>query len=236
MAERGGTGIAAATQRLIGNDCRMSEPSCVLDTFVAKQALIQIPRIRVLEGTGRGEGEQANGGASSAMKLKDFGMARGEWIIHANHGIGQVARLEEKTVGGDNQAYIRVEGQKYDWWISVDSIDETPIRPLRKPSTFKRALRLLKDEPEELPKDAKERRRHIIDMLSVGSPAALCKVVRDLTAMSRTRQLPEEDKRILNKYRQTLLDEWTITLATEKGDAAERLEEYLAEGSPEETG
>jgi RNA polymerase-interacting CarD/CdnL/TRCF family regulator len=113
-------------------------------------------------------------------------------------------------------------------------IDETPIRPLRKPSTFKRALRLLKAEPEELPQEAKQRRRQVMDVLSSGSPAALCRIVRDLDAMNRTRQLPEEDKRILRKYQNTLLEEWSITLDIPKGEAAKLLEEYLAEGYPDE--
>jgi RNA polymerase-interacting CarD/CdnL/TRCF family regulator len=168
------------------------------------------------------------------MRIKDLGMEKGEWIVHPRHGIGQIRRLEEKTVDGENQEFLRIEGSKYDWWIAVEMIDETPIRPLRKPSTFKRALRLLKAEPEELPQDAKQRRRHIMDVLSVGSPAALCRVVRDLAAMNKTRRLPDEDKRILRKYQNALLEEWSVTLDFPKGEAAELLEEYLAEGYPEE--
>lgn len=162
-------------------------------------------------------------------------MEKGKWIVHPWHGIGQIKRLEEKTVDGENQSYLCVEGPKYNWWVAVETIDEKPIRPLRKPSTFKRALRLLKAEPEELPQDAKQRRRHVMDVLGVGSPAALCKVVRDLTALSRIRQLPDQDKRILSKYQNALLDEWSITLEVPKSEAAELLNEYLAECFPEQT-
>jgi CarD family transcriptional regulator len=168
-------------------------------------------------------------------KMKELGMEKGDWIVHPRHGIGQIRRLEEKTVDGENQPYIRVEGPKYDWWIAVETVDEKPIRPLRKPSTFKRALRLLKKDAKELPQEAKQRRRHIMDVLSTGSPAALCRVVRDLSAMSKTRQLPEEDKRILRKYQNALLDEWSLTLDIPKGEAEDLLEEYLDAGYKEET-
>jgi RNA polymerase-interacting CarD/CdnL/TRCF family regulator len=168
------------------------------------------------------------------MKIKDFGLAKGDWIVHPKHGVGKVRRLEQKTLDGEPQPYLRVEGSKYDWWIAIDQIDENPIRPLRKPSTFKRALRLLKEEPEALPLDARERRKLMRETLNTGSPAALCKVVRDLTALSRTKRLPDEDRRRLDKYRSMLLHEWRLTLGIAKGEAEALLDEYLAEGQEDE--
>jgi RNA polymerase-interacting CarD/CdnL/TRCF family regulator len=168
------------------------------------------------------------------MDTSGIGIGMGDWIVHPQHGVGKISRLEKKTVGGENQAYFRVEGSKYEWWIAISQIDETPIRLLRKPSTFKRALRLLKRRPNELPMGTKERRSHIKEVLSSGSPAALCRVVRDLTALSREKRLPDEDKRNLSKYREALLQEWHLTLEIPQKEAADLLDQYLSEGQGEE--
>ncbi|MGD2252284.1 MAG: CarD family transcriptional regulator [Anaerolineales bacterium] len=164
------------------------------------------------------------------MSIKDIGLEKGEWIVHPKHGVGQITSLEKKTVGGENQPYIHVEGSKYDWWIAIDQIKDTPIRPLRKPATFKRALRLLRDSPEDLPSGHKDRRRYIRGVLSSGSPAALCRVIRDLSALNRERGLPDEDRRHLNKYRDALVQEWRLTLDVSESKAVEQLNDYLAEG------
>jgi RNA polymerase-interacting CarD/CdnL/TRCF family regulator len=168
------------------------------------------------------------------MDTSSIGIGKGDWIVHPQHGVGKISRLEKKTVGGKNQTYFRVEGSKYEWWIAINQIDDAPIRPLRKPSTFKRALRLLKRQPNELPMGTKERRSQIKEVLSSSSPAALCRVIRDLTALSREKRLPDEDKRNLSKYREALLQEWHLTLGVPKNEATELLDQYLAEGHGEE--
>jgi RNA polymerase-interacting CarD/CdnL/TRCF family regulator len=168
------------------------------------------------------------------MDTSNLEISKGDWIVHPQHGVGKIRRLEKKTVGGENQAFFRVEGSQYEWWIAISQIEETPIRTLRKPSTFKRALRLLKRQPDELPKGTKERRSQIKEVLSSSSPAALCRVVRDLTALSREKRLPDEDRRNLSKYRDALLQEWHLTLEIPKTEAADLLDQYLTEGQAEE--
>jgi RNA polymerase-interacting CarD/CdnL/TRCF family regulator len=148
--------------------------------------------------------------------------------------VGKITRLEKKTIDGEKQPYLRVKGSRYDWWIDVEHIDEIPIRTLRKPSTFKRALRVLKAEAEELPREAKERKKQIRKTLNVGSPAALCRLIRDLTALGRKRRLSDEDKRNLEKFQNALLEEWHLTLKVSRSEAAEQLDEYLAESRAQE--
>lgn len=163
------------------------------------------------------------------MRIEKLGLEKGEWIVHPNHGVGQISRLEEKTIQGETRPYLRVRGPKYVWWIAVEEIDESPIRPLRKPATFRRALRVLKELPEPLPQGFRERRAWIREMMSKASPASLCRVVRNLSASNREKRLHDRDLHDLRTYRDALLQEWQLTLDVPEPVAAETLDEYLAE-------
>lgn len=164
------------------------------------------------------------------MRLADLGLEIGDWIVHTQHGVGQIRELETKTIQGKEQAYIRVEGSRYEWWLALERISDAPVRPLRKAGTFKRALRLLRQAPMELPGNQRERRAVVRGILGSRSPAALCRVVRDLTALNSERRLLDEDNRILNSCREALLQEWQLTLAVSEDAAANHLEDYLLEG------
>jgi len=159
------------------------------------------------------------------VSLKKYSFQKGEWIVHPQHGVGQVMRVEGKTIDGITQDYIRMDGKKYEWWISATQADM--LRRITKPATFKRALRELSKLPEKLPDDDNTRLDMIQKVRTSGSLQAICRLLRDLTFWAENNRLHIRDKQAILGLKESLLREWEVVLEVSRSDAEKALADLL---------
>jgi RNA polymerase-interacting CarD/CdnL/TRCF family regulator len=160
------------------------------------------------------------------VSLKNNGFQKGEWIVHSQHGVGQVLGVERRTINGMTQAYVRVDGKKYEWWISATQSDV--LRRISKPGAFKRALRELSKRSEKLPSDDKTRLDMIRKARTNGSPLAICRMLRDLTSWAGNNRLSIGEKKAIVGLKESLLQEWEVVLEVSRLDAEQALKDLLA--------
>jgi RNA polymerase-interacting CarD/CdnL/TRCF family regulator len=161
------------------------------------------------------------------MKAKKRTFAKGDWIVHLTHGIGQVQRIEKKTLDGEKAKYFRVENKNSIFWVPVDEAEKSRIRPVASQYQLRKALKVLKEPPREETLNYKQRQELIKETRSDGSLPMICELVRDLSAMQAEKSLGENDRRSLTFFKRLLLQEWSICADMTIEDAKYKLREIL---------
>ena len=153
----------------------------------------------------------------------------GDWVVHPQHGLGQVTRLETKQFGsGEAQKYYEIALPKSTLWVPVES-PLIGLRPLTAKNDLSRYRGLLKGPPVPLSQDHHQRRGELMGRLKPGTFLVKCEVVRDLTAQSWRKRLSEVEATLLRNTRDGLCQEWAVSEGVSVSDATQEVETLLRE-------
>ena len=61
---------------------------------------------------------------------KSTTFSKGQWIVHHYYGVGQVKGIEKKVLDGQEWSYYKVKTRNSQYWIPVQSEDNSRLRPL----------------------------------------------------------------------------------------------------------
>ncbi|MGD8633497.1 MAG: CarD family transcriptional regulator [Anaerolineales bacterium] len=152
---------------------------------------------------------------------------KGEWIKHPYHGVGQITGIEEKTLGGDERVFYRVETENKTFWIPVEDAEESTARPIATEETLEQTLEILADEPEEMADHYRTRRSRINEVRDSGRLPRIAKLIRDLAGRRRRKSLNSTERRAYREFRQSLITEWSRVEGIPKEKAESRLRKFL---------
>jgi RNA polymerase-interacting CarD/CdnL/TRCF family regulator len=161
------------------------------------------------------------------MSSQEESFSKGDWIVHAHHGVGQVKRKEQKVLEGDKKTFFRVKTFNGVYWLPVKNTAVPHIRRLASEYQIRKALSLLRKPPVELPKDHKKRGKQIAETLQDGSLYTLVRLIRDLHGRKKTAGLNQTEIALLEKISQRFLKEWSIAKGEDVAVLAQKLEEAL---------
>lgn len=154
----------------------------------------------------------------------------GDVVVHSEHGIGQVVRLEEKRFFGvESRLYYEVNMPNTTVWVPVEAGAPIGLRPVTDRADLPRYRRVLTSRPLSLDKDRRQRQLYVSQRLKQGSFELLCEVVRDLTASSWRKSLNEWDSLALRRAYDNLCQEWALSAAVPLAEARDEIEALLAE-------
>lgn len=109
--------------------------------------------------------------------------AIGDTVVHPQHGVGQIVKLEDREFEhGDSRRYyeIHIPGGST-VWVPVD-LERSGLRRLAHKSELDYCREVLKSPPLPLTEDGRLRQSALVEHLRQGTLAAQCEVVRDLSA------------------------------------------------------
>jgi RNA polymerase-interacting CarD/CdnL/TRCF family regulator len=86
----------------------------------------------------------------------------------------------------------------------------------------------LRDEPQPLPEDFKERQEQIRDKLRSGQPLEIAEAVRDLACRELQSYLTKADAKLLTQGRELLVDEVALVLDKDGVETEQLLDKALA--------
>jgi len=161
-------------------------------------------------------------------KSKTF--SKGQWIVHHYYGVGQVKGIEKKTLDGQEGSYYKVKTRNSQYWIPVQSEDNSRLRPLSSPEQIKTIGRILKRKPEEMDPDHMQRKRLIKEVLSEGTLNDMARIIRDLSARQIEKKLNPTEEDALKRFRDRLVREWAVCLEKEIDVATVEFQESLDKG------
>ncbi len=153
---------------------------------------------------------------------------KGDWIVHRQHGVGQVEAIEKKEIGGSESKYFRVKVDKGVYWLPVNKAPDY-IRPVSSEQKIRKALEMINEAPQDLPENYKNRNKYIADELDGATLDAKGEMIRDLHARGPNSavNLTVIDSRQLDQLREQFLREMIVVLGIEMFEAEEELDKAL---------
>lgn len=154
----------------------------------------------------------------------------GDWIVHKQHGVGQIRGIEKKAIGGDVRDYFRVRISGGEYWLPTNPLPEY-VRSVASNYMFRKAFKLIKKAPQELPKEYKENDRVVAARLADTTLASNGELIRDLFARRHDDQvrMSAMSERHLTELRKQFVREMVVVLGVEKEEGKKRLESALQE-------
>ncbi len=153
--------------------------------------------------------------------------ARGDWIVHAHHGVGQVRAMEKKELEGKQDIFHRVKTFDGEYWLSVAGTDVEYIRPIASEYQINRALRMVRKTPEELPESYTQRGKMIHEAIQDSSLYTRARMIRDLNGREKESKLNFSEEATLLKMKKQFLDEWSVIKKMDREILEQKLDEVL---------
>ncbi len=161
------------------------------------------------------------------MNIQPATFSKGDWIVHARYGVGQVKGLEKKELEGEKRLFFKVKTFDGVYWLSAVRTDVEHIRPVTSEYQMKRAMTIIRRPPKELPENHTQRSKLISETLRDPSLYPKARMIRDLHGKQHDTKLnfTEEDAFLL--LRKQFLNEWSVVQETDRSVLEEKLDQAL---------
>jgi CarD family transcriptional regulator, regulator of rRNA transcription len=137
--------------------------------------------------------------------------AIGDKVVHPQHGVGQIVKLEDREFErGDTRRYyeIHIPGGST-VWVPVD-LPNSGLRRLAQKSELAPCREILKSRPSPLLEDGRVRQTELVARLKQGTIAAQCEVVRDVSAFVAHKPAYGTITAFLEAMLRVLCQEWAL--------------------------
>ena len=159
--------------------------------------------------------------------------AVGDTVIHWTHGLGTVIAIDEMDLAGATKPYYVVEVEQLKLWIPIEEAHDGSIRPPMESIEFEQLFEILRTQGQPLPDHYEHRKNVLRARMQKRTLEDLCHIIRDLSDRSCRHNLNDFDADILFRAQEHLLDEWVISLNTDRSEALDMLEVLIKENQPE---
>src|SRR5688572_8961991 len=152
----------------------------------------------------------------------------GDRVVHPQHGVGQVVRLEDREFErGNTQRYYEVHipgGSTV--WVPVD-LSNSGVRRLAHKDEIAHCREILKSRPSALMEDGRVRQSALVAHLRQGTIAAQCEVVRDLSAFVAHKSAYGTISAFLEAMLRVLCQEWALVQGVTMSEAMTEISSLL---------
>jgi RNA polymerase-interacting CarD/CdnL/TRCF family regulator len=157
-----------------------------------------------------------------------MGFQIGDWVVHCNHGLGQVLAIEERTNNNKTALYYMVQLKDLTIWVPADENLNSRLRFPVSSEELRRLLATLSGPAEKLLDDRRQRNLQLLEMLKDGSVESMCRVLRNLAAHRHHRSWSEYDSALMSRVQKALIGEWSFILSVSPLDAEVELQKLMS--------
>jgi len=162
------------------------------------------------------------------MKKLVLELKEGDYIVYATHGVGKITGIDRKKLQGEKHVFYVVKTDKLTYWLPMMESNSARIRSVCAPTTFTKALSVIRKIPEPLSNNFRTRIKYIKDEMAKCSVLANARLIRDLHARNAEKNLHVNEHRTLDKLKNQFIREWSVAADMEGSKASARLEEALS--------
>jgi RNA polymerase-interacting CarD/CdnL/TRCF family regulator len=161
------------------------------------------------------------------MSTSQDTFSKGDWIVHAHYGIGQIKGKETKVLEQEKQAFYRVKTFNGVYWLPVENVDVDHIRPVASKRQIKRALTLIRKPPDELPDNHRSRKKEISQVFKDLSLYSKARMIRDLHGKRVSSRLNFSEGDAYEKMKKQFLNEWSVIRSEDRATLEKKLQQAL---------
>ena len=162
--------------------------------------------------------------------MEEETLHKGDWIVHTQHGVGQIRGVEKKKIGGNVRNYFRVSISGGEYWLPTNPLPDY-VRSVASQYKLRKAMKLIKKAPQGLPKDYKENDRVVAARLAEATLESRGELIRDLYARQHDddMRMSAFSERYLLELRTQFVREMVVVLGVEKEEGKKKLDLALQE-------
>jgi RNA polymerase-interacting CarD/CdnL/TRCF family regulator len=153
----------------------------------------------------------------------------GQKLVHRRYGAGIVVRVRKGREDEDHECYyvIDIPSRDLKLHLPVDGAQNMALRKLVSRRRMNRALRLLSEQPVELPRDYRERRALVTELMTDGTVNSLAQTIRDLYGLQNRKSMSTLESSMLTNAKRRLAGELALVADIELSQAMQRIEQAL---------
>ena len=155
----------------------------------------------------------------------------GDKVSYPMHGAGVITDIDKKELLGEIKDYYKIKIPVNDVvvFVPVDKAEELGLRPIIDRDELDGILETLKADSKKCNGNWSKRHRNNFEKLKSGDILEVSEVVRDLTLLSKERNLSGGDRRMLTNSMNLLLSEIIMAYDVDEETAIKRIEECILE-------
>ena len=168
--------------------------------------------------------QRASNEAVSAFRV-------GQMAVHPAHGVGEVARIEQRDLGGRTTSFyvlnIGTAGLKV--MVPTEAADRVGLRPVMSPESAEEILEVLAAPEVAVDLQPWNRRfRAYTEMIKSGLPTEIAKVLRDKHRLQFDKDLSFGERKLLEQARTLLVHELALAKQVPSEEIEARIEAIFA--------
>lgn len=141
------------------------------------------------------------------------GFRVGQMAVHPAHGVGEVARIEQRDLGGRTTSFyvlnIGTAGLKV--MVPMEAADRVGLRPVMSSESAEEILEVLAAPEVAVDLQPWNRRfRAYTEMIKSGLPTEIAKVLRDMHRLKFDKDLSFGERKLLDQARTLLVHELAL--------------------------
>jgi CarD family transcriptional regulator len=160
----------------------------------------------------------------------------GDKVVHPGYGPGVIKGIERRQVIGEEKRYyvIDILTGGTTLMTPVAQAENVGLRPALSDAQVKRLLRALKEPPNSLSFDFRERQTIIEERLKETDVFVTAEVLRDMTWYGQSRGLTKRDTQLLQRAEDLIAGELALIWDVEVSEATEQVQAVLTEAIREQ--
>ena len=155
----------------------------------------------------------------------------GDWVVHAQYGVGQIKKIEVRPIHGEDTDCFQVKTKDCTYWFPTSSVDNHRIRPVASQDIIAKVIKNLRSKAKILDTDRGLWKTKIDEVQADGNLLSVSNLVRDLYAQQILRALNQVEKTALRRFEDRLLGEWASIMQVEVEVLLPTYQKYIQEST-----
>ena len=146
--------------------------------------------------------------------------APNEWVVHRNYGVGQIKSTEQRSIGGKENTYCKIQTFNSTLWLPLAMTNDEWLRKLAPPVEIKQALEILESHPKSMADNLNIRKNQIKEVDSNDAPVVIAVLLRDLWSLKKDKKtLSQIEEAALRHFTDCFLSEWSVSMGITMDEA-----------------
>jgi CarD family transcriptional regulator len=152
----------------------------------------------------------------------------GDKVVYPTHGVGRIEAIEEKEVGGARMSFyvLSIYGKDIKIMVPTVNADKIGLRQVVKEEELERVFDILSDGIDKMPLKWNKRYIFNMDKIKTGSIYEIAEVFRNLTLLSKEKELSFGEKKMLDSTRDLIVKEIAYSKKIETSQAETLVNKY----------
>jgi CarD family transcriptional regulator len=152
----------------------------------------------------------------------------GDKVVYPAHGVGRIEAIVEKEVAGEKMSFyvLSIHGKDVKIMVPTLNADKVGLRQVVREEELEKVFNILSDGINKMPSKWNKRYVFNMDKIKTGSIYEIAEVFRNLTLLSKEKELSFGEKKMLDNTRDLIVKEIAYSKKIETSQAETLVSKY----------